>query len=431
MLTMDEGGTIYAPGYVAIANRQIRAVGPASAAPVEESAQIIDASDHLILPGLINGHQHASMALFRGIADDLDLMDWLHNYIFPAESANVDPDFVHWGAKLSIAEMLLSGTTTYADMYYFEDRVAEATVEAGMRGVLGQTIIGFPAPDHPTPEEALRETRAYVGKWRGHPLITPAVAPHAPYTCSSEVLKSAHRLSTELEVPLFMHLAETEAEVEQVQRERGKTPVRYLEQLGVLSPRMTGFHAIWLDDAEVEILARHRVGVVHNPQSNMKLASGVAPVLEWLEAGLAAGIGTDGPASNNNLDLLEEIRTAALLQKVFQGDPRALNAQKALEMATRLGAGALHMEEEIGSLEVGKKADVIILSLESPAAVPIYDPYSAIVYSLGTESVQTVIVNGRVVVQNGELLTIDLREVRERARGYREQISASVQQPVR
>ena len=411
---------------MALRGNRITAVGPASDAPEVVDANQVDAAGRWILPGLINGHQHAAMALFRGVADDLALMDWLENYIFPAEAENVTPEFVYWGTKLSLAEMLLNGTTTYSDMYYFEGKVAEATAEAGMRGVLGQTIIGFKAPDYATPEEALEGTADFVKQWKDHPLVTPAVAPHAPYTCSPEVLKAARELSDRLEVPLLIHLAETESEVEQIRKQHGTTPVRFLQEIGFLSPRMTGFHVVWIDDEEMREMARVGAGAIHNPDSNMKLASGVAPVTAWIKAGMDAGIGTDGPASNNNLDLFEEMRSAALLQKLTRKDPRALDARTVLEMATRRGAAALHMEDQIGSLEAGKKADLILVDPSRPAGVPAYHPYSALVYSLRGNSVHSVMIDGRWVVRNRTLLTLDWEKIQEKAAHYRRQVSASV-----
>lgn len=426
VVTMDGDYTIYDPGYVAIEGGRIQALGPAAEADGLKADRRLDATGKLILPGLINGHQHAPMALFRGVADDLELMEWLRSYIFPAEAKNVDEDFVYWGTLLSAIEMIRSGTTTYADMYYFEDKVAEATAKAGMRGVLGETIIGFPSPDYPDPESALKGTRAYLQKWRDHPLIVPAIAPHAPFTNSTEVLLASKAIADEFDVPLLIHVAETEEEVRQVRQKNGTTPVRYLRDIGFLSSRVVAAHCVWIDEEEIGILAEYDVGVIHNPESNMKLAAGVAPVPGLLAAGVDLGIGTDGPASNNNLDLLQEIDTMAKLHKLYSRDPTVVNARTALTAATRGGAEALGLGDLTGSLEAGKAADLIVLGLEGPPGVPFYDPYSTIVYSLMGSAVETVVIAGQVVFEEGRVTTVDEDEIIARARELRQRILKSL-----
>ncbi len=430
VITMDPDYTVYEPGYVAISDDTIVAVGPLAQDSDYPAARRLDAAGSLILPGLINGHQHAAMSLMRGMADDLRLMDWLYNYMFPAEKENVDPEFVYWGTLLSAAEMLASGTTTYADMYYFEDQVARATAEAGMRAVLGQTIIGFPAPDHASPDEALSYTEEFIRRWKDHSLVIPAVAPHAPYTCSREVLLACKELADRYDVPLLIHLAETENEVQQLVKETGFRPTQYLEEIGFLSERLIAAHVVWAQPHELDLLKLRGVGVVHNPESNMKLASGVAPVVQMLGKEMQLGLGTDGPVSNNNLDLFQEMDTMAKLHKVDSGDPTALSARQALTIATRGGAAALGLEDQIGSLEPGKRADLILVKLDSPAAFPLYDFYSTLVYSLNGSSVHTVIVNGRVIIEDRRFLHLNIGEIFRRADSYKRQVQDTLGPPL-
>ena len=427
VLTMDPELTVHQPGFVAVSGDTIVAVGPQAEAGRFETERTIDAQGRLVLPGLINGHQHAPMVLYRGLADDLKLMDWLEKYIFPAEAATVDADFVYWGTRLAVAEMLLSGTTTYADMYYFEDEVARATSELGMRGVLGQTIIGFPAPDHAKPEDALEYCTGFVERWKNHPLIVPAIAPHAPFTCSAEVLRSARALAEQHDVPLLIHVAESREEVEQMLARTGRRPVEFLEQIGFLTDRVVAKHAVWANPGEIELLQRHGVGVIHNPESNTKLASGVAPVPQMLAAGIDLGLGTDGAASNNNLDLFEAIGLTAKLHKLFGDDPTLVTAREALTAATIGGARALGLEDLVGSLEAGKKADLIVLNLDAPSAKPMYDPYSLVVYSLLGSSVETVLVNGRLLVADRQLLGFDWERQQQQIQFYQDKIQQAVQ----
>ncbi|HSR70359.1 MAG TPA: amidohydrolase [Acidobacteriota bacterium] len=412
ILTMDEAYTHHPIGYVAVKGDEIVEVGGGAAPEQIQPLRRVDARGHFVLPGLINGHQHAPMTVMRGVADDLALMDWLQNYIFPSEAANVDEEMVYWGTLLAAMEMIRGGTTLYVDMYYFEGKVAEATARTGMRGILGQTILDFPVPDAHNPQQGIAAAKVFLAKWKDHPLIVPAVAPHSPYTCSTETLLACKAAAEEFDVPLVIHVAETQDELRQVREKAGTTPVRYLRDIGFLDDRVIAAHAVWVDEEEIEILKRFGVGPVHNPESNMKLASGVAPVPEMLEAGLAVGIGTDGPASNNNIDLLDEMDSAAKLHKISSMDPTVLSARQALSMATRLGAQAVDMEHMLGSLEAGKKADLILIkSQDVPEAVPSYDPYSTIVYSLGAQSVVMTVINGQVVFERGALTLIDEVEV--------------------
>jgi 5-methylthioadenosine/S-adenosylhomocysteine deaminase len=428
VVTMDSRGTVLVDGAVAVAGDRIVAVGPA--AELERShpdAERIDARGKVVLPGLVNAHTHAPMVLFRGLADDLPLMEWLEDHIFPAEAAHVDEEFVRWGTRLACLEMLRGGTTTFVDMYYFEGVIAEEVDRCGMRAVLGETLIDFPAPDHATWDDAVAATRGFVERWRGHPRITPAVAPHSAYTVSDEHLVAAHRLAAELDVPLLIHLAEDRAEVERVRARSGQTSIALLESLGVLGERMIAAHVVWPTADEIALLARRGVGVAHCPQSNMKIAAGVAPVPALIAAGVAVGLGTDGAGSNNDLDLWQEVDTAAKLHKLTAGDPTVLPARQALAMATIEGARALDLDGEIGSLEVGKRADLVVVAatgLHQRPQDPATNPYSFLVYSTHGADVEAVVVDGRVVVRGGRVLTLDEEEVVARAVALRAAVEA-------
>ena len=427
VVTMDAQKRVIEDGAVAIRGDSI--VGVGTSAEIESqfgAARTIEARNELVLPGLINGHAHAAMSLFRGIADDLALDDWLHKYIFPAEARNVTPDFVTWGTKLGVLEMLRGGITTYADMYYFEDAVARATKDAGMRGVLGETIIDFPAPDNKTPAQALQYTQEYISRWKGDPLITPAVAPHSIYTCSQKTLQESAALARRNGVPILIHVAEAPFELQQSREQHGTTPVGYLERIGVLGPDVVAAHCVWVDAADIAALVHFGVGCTNNPSSNMKTASGVMPATEMLGAGLAVGLATDGAASNNNQDMFEEMDLAAKLQKIARMDPRALPGEQVVEMATIGGARALHMEKEIGSIETGKKADLILIDTTAPHATPMYNVYSELVYALKASDVKTVIIGGRVVMQDRRMLALDESQILAKAREYQKKISASL-----
>src|SRR6202453_348270 len=426
VVTMDEKRRILENGAIAIQADTIVAVdSSATIDSMYESAKVIDARGALIMPGLINAHTHMSMSLFRGLADDLSLDDWLHKYIFPAESRYVTRDFVTWSTRLSLLEMLRGGTTTVADMYYFEEEVAEATKAAGMRGVLGETLIGFPSPDSATPADALAYTESFLKHWKGDPLITPAVAPHAIYTCSEALLKDAAALARSNQAPLLIHVAEAPFEIEKSRQEHGLTTVQYLARIGLLGPNVLGAHCIWLDQADVQTLAHFGVGCSYNPSSNMKTAAGLMPAVELLSAGVAVGIGTDGAASNNNQDMFEEMDLAAKEQKFARMDPKALTAAQVVEMATVTGARALHPERQIGSLEVGKKADLIVVDTSAAHATPMYDVYSAIVYALKSADVRTTVIGGKVVMEDRRMLTLDEPAILAKAAEYSKQMEAS------
>src|SRR6202790_3904785 len=428
VVTMNAERRIIEDGAVAVNGDTIVAVG--SRANIEAkyaAAQPIRADGKLVLPGFINGHTHVPMTLLRGLRDDVALDEWLRKYIFPAEAKNVTEEFVRWGTRLAAAEQIRGGVTTFADMYYFEDAIAEETKAAGMRGVLGETFIDFPAPDNKSGAAMLEYTEKFLKKWQGDPLIHAAPAPHSIYTCSQKTLQDASALARKYHAPILIHVAEMKKEIDDSEKQNGMSPVQYLDKIGVLGTDVVAAHYIFVDEADRKILAQHNVGCVHNPSSNMMIASGVAPVPEMRTAGIAVGLGTDGPAgSNNDLDLMEEIDLAAKLAKITKMDPLALNARAVVEMATIDGARALHMEKEIGSLERGKKADLILISLDEPNAVPMYDVYAQIAYALKASDVQTVMIGGRVVMRDHKLLTVDEQAAIAKAREYKKSIAASL-----
>ena len=431
VLTMDPSRRVLEDGAVAVRGDTIVAVG--SRAELEaryEPAQRIAAQGRLIMPGLVNGHAHAAMTLLRGLADDVSLQDWLNNYIFPAEARNVTEAFVTDGARLGVLEMMRGGITTYVDMYYFEDAVARVTKAAGMRAILGETLIDFPAPDNKTMPEALAYTEKFLQHWKDDPLITAAVAPHSIYTTSEQTLRSAAELARRYNAPLEIHVAETKKELDDSLAKNHATPVAYLDHIGFLGPDVIASHCIWLNAADIALLAEHHTGCVNNPSSNMLLASGVMPVGALLAGGAAVGLGTDGPAgSNNDMDLMREMDLAAKIQKVTNMDPRALSAEQAVEMATIGGARAIHMDREIGSLEPGKKADLIVLDLDAPHAVPLYELYGQIVYSLTASDVRTVVIGGRIVMQDRHMLTLDQAAIVAAAKVWGARVQKSLAAP--
>jgi 5-methylthioadenosine/S-adenosylhomocysteine deaminase len=428
VVTMDASRSILDDGAVAVKGDTVVAVGPRTELEAKyAAAQTIDATGRLVLPGFINGHTHVPMTLFRGLHDDVTLNDWLYKYIFPAEAKNVNEEFVRWGTRLAAAEQIRGGVTTFADMYYFEDAVAEETKAAGMRAVLGETFIDFPAPDNKSESEMLAYTERFLKKWQGDPLIHAAVAPHSIYTCSKKTLQDAAALARKYHAPILIHTAEMKKEWEDSMKQNGMSPVQYLDKIGLLGPDVVSAHCIFVDAADEKTLAQELVGCVHNPSSNMMIASGVSPVAELRAAGVAVGLGTDGPAgSNNDLDLMEEMDLAAKLAKITKMDPLALNAKAVVEMATIDGARALHLEKELGSLEPGKKADLILISLDEPNAVPMYDIYAQLAYALKGSDVETVVIGGRIVMRDRKLLTVNEAEAMAKARQYKKSIAASL-----
>jgi 5-methylthioadenosine/S-adenosylhomocysteine deaminase len=434
IVTMDPERRVIEDGVIGVNSDAISFVGTAQELSSQTTKgrtakETINAKGMLIIPGLINGHTHIPMVLMRGLIDDVTLDDWLRKYIFPAEARNVTEDFVRWGSRLALAEMIRGGTTTFADMYYFEDAEAEETKAAGLRGFLGETWIDFPAPDNKNEAEMAAYTEKFLEKWQGDPLIHASVAPHSIYTCSEKTLKNSAVLARRYHAPILIHVAEMRKELDDSLVKNGTTPVQYLERIEFLGPDVLAAHCIWVDYTDMKILADRQVGCVHNPSSNMMLASGIAPVVDERSAGMRVGLGTDGPAgSNNDLDMMEEMDLAAKLQKTDRVDPRALGARGALEMATIEGARALHMEKEIGSLEPGKKADFVILNLDVPNAVPMYNVYSQIVYALKASEVETVVVGGKVLLKDGKLLTVDEAQAMAKAKEYAKKVKASLQQ---
>ena len=434
VVTMNPNRDIFEPGAVAILDHHIVAVGAAERVQHMVTADItVDCTNAIIIPGLINAHTHAAMTLLRGLADDLRLDVWLLGYMMPVERAFVGADFCDIGARLACAEMLLSGITTFNDMYYFEEDVARATAEVGMRAVLGQTILKFPSPDADSYDDGLARCRDFIDAWRGHDLITPAVAPHAPYTCTDEILQASAALALEMNVPLHIHLSETALEVQESERDHGVPPIAYVERMGLFDAKVIAAHCVHIRNREIPLLARSGAGVAHNPSSNLKLASGFAPVLRMRQAGIPVGIGTDGPASNNDLDMFEEMRLASFLPKATLGDPTALPAVEVFAMATVEGARALHMDAIIGSLEIGKRADIVALDVSAPHATPRFrlspnNVYSHLVYAAKSTDVRHVWVNGRQLLRDRELLTLDLPAVRSRAIELAERINAFMQE---
>ena len=431
VVTMDAERRLYENGFVAVRGDRIVAVGDAATTNLARyrAKQTINARGKVALPGLINSHTHLPMVLYRGIADDLDLQEWLRKYIFPAEARNTTRDFVVAGARLGLAEMIRGGTTTYADMYYFEDAIAEETKKAGVRGVLGETVIDFPAPDNKTWAAAMSYTESFVKRWMGDPLITPAIAPHAPYTVSTEHLAEVKAFAEKHGAPILIHLAEAPTETEYIRKNFNARPAEYLERIGFLSPRVLAAHVVHVNEDEIAVLRRREIGVAHCPQSNMKLSSGAAPVPQMLKAGLRLGLGTDGAASNHDLSLWEEIDTAAKLHKLVSGDPTVVSAREALAMATIGGAHALHLEKEIGSIETGKRADVILIDLDAPHLTPMYNLYSHLVYATKASDVTDTIINGRILMRNRRLLTLDEAAVKSAAREYQKRVARSLRAP--
>jgi len=414
MLTMDDQSNIIPDGLLAISGNTIHYIGKGEKGSVSAEKEL-DAEGGLILPGLINGHTHAAMTLFRGLADDLPLMDWLNNYIFPVEG-KMDDDFVRVGSLLACAEMIMSGTTTFCDMYLFEEEVARAAKEAGMRCLVGEVLYDFPSPNYGIVEKGFIYTEALIERWKRDPLINIAVEPHSLFTCGVELLLKANDLALRKGVPLILHMAETKEELEEIKKRFGKRPAQHLKDLGLLGPHLILDHCVHVSKSEIGLLAGHKVSVVHNPESNMKLASGIAPVPEMIARGIKVGLGTDGCASNNNLDLFGEMDMAAKLHKAQRLDPTVMDAQTLIRMATIDGARALGLGKITGSLEVGKRADLIVIDINKPHLTPMYNPYSHVVYAASGQDVRHSIIDGRIVMEDRRLLTLDVEHIIERSK---------------
>jgi 5-methylthioadenosine/S-adenosylhomocysteine deaminase len=428
VVTMDGTDRVFSPGAVAISKGGIVAVGaPSELLSLYSPKQRISRPHSVVLPGLVNTHTHAAMSLFRGIADDLPLMEWLTKFIFPAEAKNVSPAFVKAGTTLACLEMIRGGTTTFADMYYFESDVAEAVNACGLRAVLGETWLDFPVPDHKDLAESITVTRAFLEKWKGHARVIAAVAPHAPYTNSRESLLAAHDLALEFKAPLLIHLSETRDEQKQIAEKYGTTPTKWLESIGFLGPNVLAAHGVWCDADDLRLLAERHVGLAHNPESNMKLASGIAPVVAARKAGVAVGLGTDGVAgSNNDHDMWEAMDFAGKLAKVSTMDPTALPAKELLRMATIEGARAMKLDDRIGSLETGKRADLIAVDLSGPRTRPLWDLFSTLVYAVKEGDVVLTMVEGRVLWDGRTVRTVDAAKTLREAEEWRGRIAESL-----
>ena len=410
VLTLDAGDTEIINGAVAIAKDTIAAVAPADEFGAWSVSQVIDANGGIIMPGLINSHTHAAMTCFRGLADDLQLMTWLNDHIFPAE-AKLDDQKVYSGALLACAEMIMSGTTCFCDMYLFEDAVARAAKKAGMRAVVGEVLYDFNSPNYGPIENGFKYTQKLIDTWQNDPLVTIAVEPHSTYLCAPQLLKKAFDLTQSFNLPLVIHLAESKSEIDQIKERYSRTPVEHLAELGVLAPNVLACHCVELTENDIALLQRFDVKVAHNAESNMKLASGVAPIPRLINEGICVGMGTDGCASNNDLDLFQEMDSVAKLHKAKSLDPTVMDAATVLKMATIKGARALGLDPVIGSLETGKKADLIIVDTNKPHLTPMYNPVSHMVYAAIGSDVTTSIINGTVVMQDGKIKTMDIKAV--------------------
>ena len=430
VLTMDENLTHFEPGAVAVSGDSILAVGPdAQLRQAYSAKEVVDCAGKVLMPGLINAHTHVPMTLLRGLADDLRLDVWFLGYMLPVEREFVSPDFVRLGTQLACAELIRSGVTCFADMYYFEEEIARATAEAGLRAVCSQTVLKFPSPDAHSYEESLAAAREFIQRWKGHPLIVPSVAPHSPYMCTEDILCATSALAVEFDVPLHTHLAETALEVENSRTEHGMPVIPYAKKHNLFEAKLLAAHCVHIDEGEMNTLLHHGAGVAHCPSSNLKLASGAAPVSKMLEIGLNVGIGTDGPASNNDLDMFEEIRLAALLAKGVTGDPTTVPAHAALAMATRLGARALHLDHLVGTLEPGKRADLILVDISPLHNSPRFnrDPdglYSQLTYAAKSSDVSDVMVNGHWLMRQHQLATLNEAELVDQTREYARRIDA-------
>jgi len=417
ILKVDEKDSKIENGAIVVNQDTIVAMGRKDdILPMYQGRVTIDVPDSIIMPGLVNAHTHAAMTCFRGIADDMELMEWLNDYIFPSEARYVDRELVYWGSTLACAEMIKSGTTTFSDMYIFEEETAQAAKQAGMRCLLGEVLFDFPSPSFKTPAEGLACTERLLKKWADDALVNIMVEPHSLYTCSTELLKASKALADLYHAPLATHFLENKAEVKQLWDKLGQRASTFLRDIGILDESFIAFHGVMMDDEDIRIFADYGCKVVHNPESNMKLASGIASITRMLEHGIVVGLGTDGCASNNNLDMFEEMDTAAKLEKSARLDPTVMSARTVTRMATCNGAATLGLDSLVGSLEVGKKADLCIIDMNKPHLTPLYNEYSHLVYAVNGADVDTVLINGKIVMQNRKMTTIDEEEAMSRVR---------------
>ncbi|EGR0142099.1 amidohydrolase [Vibrio cholerae] len=425
VLTMNGDKTVYQNGTVVVKENKIIAVGGAELAKQYQAKQVLDVDGDILMPGLINTHTHVSMTVFRSLGDDVP--DRLHRYIFPLESKLVSRDMVRIGANLGNVEMLKGGVTTYADMYYFEDEVAKTVDKIGMRAVLGQSVIQFPVADAKNADEGIQYALNFIEQYKNHPRITPAFAPHAPYTNTTETLQKIAKLSLEKQVPVLIHLAESDREQEKIaERADGLSPVQYMHQIGALNANLVGAHMILVDDNDIELVKASEMGVAHNMSANIKSAKGVSPALKMYDQGVRIGLGTDGPMSGNTLSTIDEFNQVAKVHKLVNHDRAAMPPLKVIDMATMGAAKALHMEEKIGSLEVGKLADMIVIDTKAPNMVPIYNPYSALVYSANSGNVRHAIIDGKLVMQDRQIHTVDEEQIRQEALAFTDIVRKSV-----
>ena len=425
VLTMDKDRTVFEQGLVAVKGKQIIAVTDGKDVESYQAKTTIDAEGDIVMPGLINTHTHVSMTVFRSLADDVP--DRLHRYIFPLEKKLVSRDMVRIGAQLGNVEMLKGGVTTYADMYYFEDEVAKTVDKIGMRAVLGESVIQFPVADAANAEEGIQYALNFIEEYKDHPRITPAFAPHAPYTNSTEILQKVTELSLQHNVPVMIHLAESDREIEVIaERSDGKSPVAYMADIGALTPKLVAAHVIDVDDNDIALLKKHDVGIAHNMSANIKSAKGVSPAMKMQQQGLRIGLGTDGPMSGNTLSTIDEFNQVAKVHKLVNKDRSAMPPIKVIEMATIGAARALHMEDTIGSLEKGKLADIIVIDTKAPNMVPVYNPYSALVYSAYATNVKHTIVDGNMLMEDRNMLTVDETAIREEALAFADKVRKTV-----
>lgn len=422
ILTMNEKDEVIENGGVLIDNDKIVKVGEIKEFENEKYDYVIDDRPNILLPGFINTHTHIAMVGFRGFADDKDLMDWLNNYIWPAENRAVDREFIKLSTEIAIAEMVRTGTTCFNDMYFFEETIAEISRNIGIRAFLGEGLIDFPTPSFKNPKDGIKIAESFIKNYLKDEYIYPTLCLHAPYSCSKELIMEGFEIAKKYDIPIHMHVAETRAEVEIIKSRYNLTPVRYLHSLGIFEHKFISAHSVYLDDEEIEIFKEYNVGVCHDPQSNMKLASGIAPIVKMLQKGVNVGLATDGVASNNNLDMIDEMRTCALLHKVYHLDPKVMSAKEVLRMATINSAKVLGIDNKIGSIEVNKKADIITISLNNFHLLPYYDPYSIIVYSATGLDVSSVIINGKVLMEKKELKFTDIEKLRYNANRLKEKV---------